>query len=258
MSSSLSFCSGVFNEVSGTSARFRHFGSSKSKPVHPQWGNTIVLCRLSDRILWAVFSTNPNPASELVRSSIETGVVLTFDDGPNSDHTPAILDELASSEVQACFFVVGSHLDGRQPLVERMVAEGHQVGSHGWLHERHSNYTDDQVGSSLAKTSEALQAITGIATELFRPPYGDHDARVAEIARELGQATWLWSVDAQDWEEPGAEEIEHRILDQVQDGAVILLHDGRGDRSQTVAALGPIAASLTQRGFTITGLPEMT
>jgi peptidoglycan-N-acetylglucosamine deacetylase len=120
--------------------------------------------------------------------------------------------------------------------VRRTYEAGHAIGNHTWDHPRLASLAEDQIRDELVRTSEAIADTTGRAPELFRPPFGDTDATVERVAVELGMRQVLWDVDAQDWQEPGAEAVLRRLR-AAAPGAVVLLHDGGGDRSPTVAAV---------------------
>lgn len=167
----------------------------------------------------------------------ERNVELTFDDGPADGHTAAVLDVLAKHAVKATFFVVGQNVVGREHLLERMAAEGHGIGNHSWSHPKLPELNDDGIRRELAQTSEAIEAVVGFRPDVFRPPYGDTDKRVEAVAADLGLRTLLWDIDPRDWSRPGVEAIRDAIAG-AEAGQVLLLHDGGGDRSQTVAALG--------------------
>ncbi|MCU1450092.1 MAG: nodB, partial [Acidimicrobiales bacterium] len=179
-------------------------------------------------------------------------VALTFDDGPLVGMTDAVLDELAEVRVPATFFVVGSFAERCPELVWRAVAEGHSIGVHGWDHTRLSGARPaarDQLERSLA----AIRA-AGAEAHLFRPPYGVWDSGLVAVAASLGLTTVTWSVNPEDWRTPGTDAIVDRVRAKVRPGSVVLLHDGRGDRAQTVAALGPIVAEVRARGLTVVDL----
>jgi peptidoglycan/xylan/chitin deacetylase (PgdA/CDA1 family) len=169
-------------------------------------------------------------------------MVLTFDDGPG-DQTAEVLDVLGEHGWRATFFLVGSQVARGAHLVGRIIAEGHTVGNHSWDHARLTDLEPAEIASQLRRTTAAIESVTGVRPEVFRPPYGDRDERVDRIAAELGMRTVLWDVDPEDWSRPGVEAIAAAIR-----GAgprdVVLLHDGRGDRGQTVAALRLALAGL--------------
>ena len=174
-------------------------------------------------------------------------VALTFDDGPDQRWTPQILDLLKEEGVPATFFIVGSAAEKNPDLLVRMVREGHEVGVHTYTHPDLTEIPRVQLDLELNATQRLIESLTGRSTILFRPPYSA-DSRpqtMAEIrpilrAQELGYLTLCENIDPRDWERPGAAEILHRVKQLRSEGSVVLLHDGGGDRRQTVEALRPM------------------
>lgn len=188
-------------------------------------------------------------------------VALTFDDGPDEHWTPAILDTLRSRHVQASFFVIGEQVQANLALTRRIVAEGHTLGNHTFSHPDLSRVSPFTTQLELDATARLLEAVVGSRTALFRPPYfGDAEpTTVAELApveeaTKLGYLTAGVHVDSDDWRRPGTDAIIARTLRARARGHVILLHDGGGDRAQTVASIGPLIDSLRARGDTIVPL----
>jgi peptidoglycan/xylan/chitin deacetylase (PgdA/CDA1 family) len=169
-------------------------------------------------------------------------MLLTFDDGPG-DQTAAVLDVLGEHGWRATFFLVGSQVSPGADLVRRILAEGHTVGNHSWDHPRLSELDPAEIAGQLRRTTEAIESVAGVRPEVFRPPYGDRDERVDRIAAELGMRTVLWDVDPEDWSRPGVGVIAAAIRG-AGPADVVLLHDGRGDRTQTVAGLRLALAEL--------------
>lgn len=172
-------------------------------------------------------------------------VYLTFDDGPDPRWTPQVLDILRRHGIKAVFFEVGSSVAAHPDLVRRVRREGHLIGNHTWSHASLTALRGRAIRSQLDRTERAL----GERPRCVRPPYGAHDARVDKVIRSRGQRVMLWSVDPQDWARPGVDRIVRRVLRQVEPGARILMHDGGGDRSQTVAALERVIVRLQARGY---------
>ena len=194
----------------------------------------------------------------------EHQVVLTFDDGPDPTWTPKILDILKQKNVPAVFFILGQQAENYPRIVQRIVAEGHEFGSHTYTHANLSLCSDQRVRIELDATQRLLQTITDRSTTLFRPPY-EADSRpnqLAEIApllisQKLDYLTVMESIDPEDWERPGADVIFQRIKQQRRNGSIILLHDAGGDRSQTVEALPKIIDYLRARGDQIVSLSQV-
>jgi peptidoglycan/xylan/chitin deacetylase (PgdA/CDA1 family) len=175
-------------------------------------------------------------------------MVLTFDDGPGAQ-TAEVLDALREYGRRATFFLVGRQVAAGAELVRRIVAEGHAVRNHSWDHQRLDELGEAAIVDQLRRCSAAIESVTGAPPAIFRPPYGARDARVDRVAAGLGMQTLLWDVDPADWSRPGAEVIAAAIR-SARPGEVVLLHDGRGDRSQTVAGLRLALAQSPRRDTT--------
>ena len=191
-------------------------------------------------------------------------VALTFDDGPDANWTPEILDVLKREKVPATFFVIGANAERRPELVRRIVGEGHEIGVHTFTHPNIAEVSPRRVRLELNATQRAIEAITGRSTILFRPPYNaDADPRTPEElipidrAQELKYITVGESIDPQDWSRPGVDQIEKIVMQGVSAASVILLHDGGGDRTETVKALPVIIARLKGAGFRFVSVSEL-
>lgn len=191
-------------------------------------------------------------------------VALTFDDGPDSRWTPEILDTLRSRHATAAFFVIGNQVQSHLALTRRIAAEGHEIGSHTFSHPDLSRVSPFGTRLELDATARLLEAVVGRRSLLFRPPYfGDAEPTTidelapVEIATSLGYLTTGVHIDSDDWRRPGVAAIIARTLAQRSRGNVILLHDGGGDRAQTVAAIGPLIDSLRARGDTIGSIGDL-
>jgi peptidoglycan/xylan/chitin deacetylase (PgdA/CDA1 family) len=171
---------------------------------------------------------------------------LTFDDGPQHEWTPKVLQVLRKHKAQATFFVLGIQVAQYPELVAAERAAGHHVGNHTWDHKTLTLLPDAKVRQEIA---------TGVKSKCLRPPTGATNAKIAAIAAAYHQRQVLWDVDTKDWEKPGAAHIEHAILAGARPGAIILMHDGGGNRSQTVAALDRALTKLTKLGYTYRALP---
>ena len=191
-------------------------------------------------------------------------VALTFDDGPDPEFTPRVLDVLGELGVTATFFVVGEQVDAHPGLVRRLVAEGHTVGSHSASHPEARRLRLRPLAEDYGGGRRSLEGAAHVPVRLFRPPKGHVDATGAAAIRVNRLRTWLWTVDPRDWR-PGAraEEVESQAS-ALRAGDVILLHDGIRqpvapealDRSATVAALPRIVAVGRARGLRFVPLPS--
>ncbi len=194
----------------------------------------------------------------------EHQVAVSFDDGPDPQWTPKILDILKGANVKAAFFLVGANAERYPKLVRRIVDEGHEIGNHTYYHPNLALCWPEHIRLELNATQLLLETITGRATTLFRPPYAadTSPAQLSEltplqIAEDLNYLVVLESIDPQDWAKPGADIILRRVKQQRRDGSIILLHDAGGDRSQTVEALPRILEWLHIRGDTVVPLSTL-
>ncbi|WP_199829204.1 polysaccharide deacetylase family protein [Streptomyces rimosus] len=177
-------------------------------------------------------------------------VYLTFDDGPSPRYTARILAVLARYGAHATFFELGQNVVLYPSLTHRVHGSGNSVQNHTWSHPDLRYVSAPEFEHQVAATDRAVRAQTGITPCYLRPPYGGVNSTVRRRAAALGKTIKLWTVDSRDWARPGARVIERRVLDNVRPGSVVLLHDGGGDRSQTVAALPTILRTLKDRGYT--------
>ncbi|MEU0692023.1 glycosyltransferase [Streptomyces uncialis] len=190
-------------------------------------------------------------------------VVLTFDDGPDPEWTPKVLDILRKHRAQAVFFVTGTMASRHPDLVRRMVDEGHEVGLHTFNHPDLSLQSTRRIDWELSQNQLALAGAAQIRTSLFRPPYSSFshafDNRswpVTEYIGSRGYLTVVNNTDSQDWKKPGVDEIIRRSMPKDGKGAIVLMHDSGGDRSQTVAALDRFIPDLAAKGYRFTNLSE--
>ena len=191
-------------------------------------------------------------------------VALTFDDGPDGRWTATILDTLKQRGAPATFFVIGQNVEAHIPLLRRMWAEGHEIGNHTFTHPNLFFTNTLQTKLQLDATERLLEAILGRRTAFFRPPYfGDAEPTTNDelipvaTASDRGYLTVGVHLDSEDWRSPGVQVIIDTTLAQRHRGHVILLHDGGGDRSQTVAALGPLIDSLRAHGDTLVTVSQL-
>jgi len=175
-------------------------------------------------------------------------VALTFDDGPGP-HTPAVLAELKKADVPATFFVVGANVKQNPEVLNQIVAAGHEVGVHTWNHKDMTTLDARTQKAEIESTAGEILAVGGVASRLFRAPYGSVNPAVLKQAENAKLLSVLWDVDTVDWTGPGTEQIVMNTVSKVQPGSIILLHDGGGDRTTTVAAVPKIIKELRAKGF---------
>ena len=183
-------------------------------------------------------------------------VALTFDDGPGP-YTLALVHELERLHVHATFFMVGFELHWYPQVVREIIRDGDVIGDHTWSHPPLAKLPLGQVRAQLLRTAEVIHRYGGARPGLMRPPYGSFDASVLRLANRLGFVTVLWSVETRDWARPGVAAIVRAAVHGARPGAIILMHDAGGDRSQTLAAVPTIVRALHHRGFGLATVPEL-
>ncbi|SCL20639.1 Peptidoglycan/xylan/chitin deacetylase, PgdA/CDA1 family [Micromonospora nigra] len=194
------------------------------------------------------------------RTTTGTGqVALTFDDGPHPQYTPQVLAALREHQVTATFCVVGQNAEAYPWLIQQIVADGHTLCNHSWDHDvALGARAPEHIRTDLLRTSAAIRAaVPDAPISWYRQPGGAWTWPVVSVARDLGMTPLHWSVDTSDWRAPGASRITAAVVDWVQRGSVVLLHDAGGDRQGTVDALYRILPDLTSR-FDVAALPTGT
>lgn len=198
----------------------------------------------------------------LSRSADPRAVALTFDDGPNPDATPRVLDALAAQGVRATFFLLGRHVERWPVLARRIADEGHALGNHGWHHRKLHRASPSFARRDLTMGHHAIADATGVVAAYFRAPHGFRAPWVSGIAAGLGERTVGWSLGVHDTDLPGTDVIVRRTVDGVRPRSIVLLHDGDGydplgDRRQTAEAIPLIVAALRERGHILVALPGL-
>jgi peptidoglycan/xylan/chitin deacetylase (PgdA/CDA1 family) len=181
-------------------------------------------------------------------------IALTFDDGPHPQYTPQILSLLRKYNAKATFFVVGEMAERNADLVKAEIAEGHDVANHTYHHVNLTRIPPEYVATEIDACGDVLQSITGKRPRLFRPPGGDYDREVAEVAEALNYTMVLWTDDPGDYASPGGSVIESRTLRRVSPGGIILIHDGV---QQTIDILPDLLRRLKKDGFKFVTVSEM-
>jgi cellulose synthase/poly-beta-1,6-N-acetylglucosamine synthase-like glycosyltransferase/peptidoglycan/xylan/chitin deacetylase (PgdA/CDA1 family) len=217
-----------------------------------------------------VYKTVPTPFVIERAGDTPGKLALTFDDGPDRDWTPKILDILKAKDVRASFFIIGENAQAYPALVQRMLAEGHDVGNHTFTHPNLGELPEALVTLEINATQRLFEALTGRSMRLFRAPYfGDAEPTTGDeilpiqIAQSMGYVSVGLHVDPDDWQRPPADVIVQRVLDQASDpnpdvrGHIILLHDSGGDRSQTIAALPKLIDTMRAHGYEFVPVSEL-
>ena len=191
------------------------------------------------------------PTSVIVDSTEVPGrtVSFTFDDGPDPQNTPLLLKVLRQKHVRAVFCLWGDHVLQYPELVRRIVAEGHILCNHSMHHDDLSTWTPEQIRADLLETSAAIRAAVPWARiPYFRAPFGAW-GETPTVAAGLGMQPLGWRMDITDWEPPGTDVLIDRLMTGITEGAVVLMHDGGGDRTQTVEAVAAVIPRLRADGY---------
>ena len=187
-------------------------------------------------------------------------IALTFDDGP-SQYSAPMLDILKAKGVKATFFDLGQQSKEFASAEKRMVAEGHEVASHSYDHPNMPKLNRDQLRENITNGFAAMKEASGVDTKVFRSPYGAFGAQQWQDADGLIDMNVLWDIDTLDWKRPGANEIHDNVMQHAHNGAIVLMHDGGGDRTQDIEALPRIIDDLRGQGYefvTVKQLIEMS
>src|SRR5712664_3872680 len=196
-------------------------------------------------------------------------IAISFDDGPDPQWTPKILDILKEKKAPGVFFIIGDQANKRPDILKREYAEGHEIGNHTFTHPKFDEISHTQLRWELNLTQRLIESTLGVKSILFRPPYGiDHQPEYAEevaqlpLAQDMGYLIVGQRIDPDDWSLRGgkpipAKEIVDSVLRQADNGNIILLHDGGGDRTQTVAALPQVIDKLREEGYQLVSVADL-
>ncbi len=173
-------------------------------------------------------------------------IALTFDDGPDPIYTPKILAVLAKYNVKATFFLVGEQTQRNLALVKKILAAGHEIGSHTMTHPDSNNSTLLLLEKEVLESVRLLERLSQQKIKYMRPPYGQLSPAYFAACQAQGITMIVWSIDSNDWREPPVDKMVEQVISQVQPGSIILLHDGGGTRQNTVDALDQLLPLLKQ------------
>lgn len=220
-------------------------------------------------LVWLTADAIARPGSSLLYPTVTHGprgtnrVALSFDDGPDPDTTPKVLDILAQNHARATFFAIGKSLVAHPVLAKRIVADGHALGNHSWRHSRWQNFYG--VERSLREIERGERAITDIVgkaeSPLYRPPIGLKSPALARAAWRRGLTLVAWSLHSRDSRSDDPEKIARRVLKKIRAGDIVLMHDGHdrpGHRRPACAeSLALILRGLREKGLECVTVPEL-
>ncbi|MFT8704542.1 polysaccharide deacetylase family protein [Bifidobacterium aquikefiricola] len=195
-------------------------------------------------------SINPRPPAG------KKVIALTFDDGPSQYSTP-ILQILSSKGVKATFMDIGNQ-SARMPQIEQqMLANGNQVVSHSYSHPDLTKLSRDALRKELNSGFDAIKTASNSTTRMLRAPYGSFTKETWMNCSDIISSNILWTIDTQDWKQPGENAIKHEVLSKAYSGAIVLMHDGGGNRTQDVHVLPDIIDSLKSQGYQFVTMNEL-
>ena len=183
-------------------------------------------------------------------------IALTFDDGPGKD-TGKILDILKEKGVHATFYNLGLNAETYPDLCRRVVDEGHELASHTNQHMNLPKQSTDTLRNEITSAADRLEKAGGVRPQMIRAPYGAFTQADWQRSGDLISCNVLWNIDTLDWKRPGAEALTQTVVKQAHNGAIVLMHDGGGDRSQNVEALPGIIDGLKEKGYTFVTVSEL-
>lgn len=204
---------------------------------------------------------NP-PEAKIITASSNVDlkrVALTFDDGPDDDFTPKVLDVLKQYDVKATFFVLGSLANKNKEVLSRIDSEGHVIASHGWSHKDFKKLSKDKAISELKRTNDVIKEVTGKTNRFFRLPYGSFNKKVLKTVADEGFYNIYWSIDPRDWSGNSPDTILKNIQKNVKPGSIILMHSAGSQKSITksVKSLPSIIEFLQREGYEMVTIPEL-
>jgi peptidoglycan-N-acetylglucosamine deacetylase len=208
----------------------------------------------------AASSPTPTPSSteKITFSEVNVDgpyIAMTFDDGPHATNTPKLLDMAAKRHIKLTFFVLGECVQQNPAVLQREVAEGHEIGNHSWSHPNLAKLSDEAVRSQLRRTDDLIVKTAGVKPTLMRPPYGELTRRQRIwVNHDFNYKVILWDVDPLDWKRPGPSIVASRIIAGTRPGSIILSHD---IHPPTIEAMPQVFDALLAKGFKFVTVSEL-
>lgn len=181
-------------------------------------------------------------------------VALTFDDGPHPQNTLKILDILNRYNAKATFFMLGQNVERSNGIPKKVIEQGSEIGTHTWDHKNLNKLSKEEVQNEINSSCDKIKEFSGTEVKYFRPPYGNANTQVGDIAKMNNKYIILWNIDTEDWKSKNAEMVANHVLDNVKDGDIVLMHD---IYLTTVEACEKIVEELTNRGYRLVTISEL-
>ncbi|WP_353094621.1 polysaccharide deacetylase family protein [Tissierella praeacuta] len=227
---------------------------------------TIVIIILMSMAIYTMYPTTTYTFSNNRAAIVSKGpkeekiLALSFDDGPHPQYTLEILDILKQYNVKATFFVLGKHAETYPDIINRQIAEGHEIGNHSYSHVNMKKVSNAVIKEEFEKTQNIIYSISNVKPKVFRPPYGNYTDDVIKIISSDNSSVVLWTFyqDSKDWSNPGVDVIVDTTLSKAQNGDIILFHDYVYKKeSHTVEALKIILPKLIDEGYRFVTMSEL-
>lgn len=181
-------------------------------------------------------------------------IAITLDGTWGAEHTEKLLGIFKENDVKITFFFAGYWLKKYPDLVKKIAADGHEIGNHTFTHPHCNSLSREKLSKELEDTSKLIKKLIGSSSSYFRAPYGEYNNRVIQTANELGYQVIQWSIDSHDWKEPGVGYIVNRVINNVESGDIILMHNNAPDTPDALRILLP---RLKEMGYSIVPLSNM-
>ncbi|KAF1084578.1 Peptidoglycan-N-acetylglucosamine deacetylase [Sporotomaculum syntrophicum] len=209
-------------------------------------------------VLWAVYPREHVATSAVVEPIYQgnenvKAIALTCNVFWGEDYIGQMLDILNEKNVQATFFIGGTWAEKYPDLVNKIFEQGHEIGSHGYSHPHPDSLSRQENLQDISRAEKIIADLIGEKPRLYAPPYGERGSAVLEAAQELGYRTVLWSIDTVDWQRPAPEVIRNRVLNKMENGAIVLMHP----TAPTVNALPGIIDALHEQGYQLITVGKM-
>ncbi|ADU28454.1 polysaccharide deacetylase family sporulation protein PdaB [Evansella cellulosilytica] len=203
-----------------------------------------------------VFSTDDQPVAIYKVDAEEKEVALTFNVSWGEERALPILDTLKEHDVTSTFFVSADWAERHPEIVERIVEDGHELGSHGYVHEHYTKKDDEQIKKDIQTAHRIIQEVSQEVPNLLRPPNGSFDERVLSIAENQNYDVIHWSVDSNDWQNPGVDTIVENVTRNISNGDIVLMH-ASDSAKQTNEALAEIISYIESEGYHFNTVSEL-
>ncbi|WP_026688568.1 polysaccharide deacetylase family sporulation protein PdaB [Alteribacter aurantiacus] len=204
-----------------------------------------------------VFSTGEKPVAIYKVETEDKDIALTFNISWGEERALPILDTLKENNVSnATFFISAAWAERHPEVVERILEDGHEIGSHGFRHDHYTKWEDENIKKDILTAHEIIKKVSDTAPQFLRPPNGNFDNRVLTIADKLNYDVVHWSVDSNDWVNPGVDQIVENVVGNAAPGDIVLMH-ASDSAKQTAEALPQIIEHLEKGGFTFVSISEL-